>query len=209
MSRAKVALLGFLVTAVLAVTLIGVFFWQWKQDRLERSEEIAQETEKNQVDLEELDRQLSSSSESSQETATNSRATSDSESMSISKSSSTSSGSAMEVVKTGEFESYQDYKPEGKVRILKGEEEVIIEFQEGFKFAPESVPDPFVYLAPEPEQKNTKGAVLVSDLQKLSGRQAYRVSLDTYRQVDGQVMIWCEALGVYMGGASLSSAEEG
>jgi len=88
-------------------------------------------------------------------------------------------------------------------RIVQVDGQIKIEFLEDFAFLPADAPDPFVYIALNPRQQTTDGAILISKLQTTDGRQVYSISQADYDKNGGQIMIWCEAFRVYMGGADL------
>lgn len=181
---------------IVLISLLGGFLYfryQWVENRLERSQKIAQETASNAINLDDLD--------------TNSSPLQSLDSVEISSgevSSSSLDQSTNKVLATGVFKGYKDYQPNGSVKVSEKGDQIIIEFEAGFSFSPNDAPDPFVYIAPNPGQKTIEGAVLISKLQSTAGRQAYSITQEQYKRAGGQIIIWCEAFEVYMGGADLA-----
>ena len=208
----KYFLIVLAIVAVIAVSTAGYLVRQNNVDtRLEESERLAAEDSQNRsVDLDELDEFLNSSSTSSslgsQSSNTNtSSSVNSSSSSTISaapKPAPSQNSSIDQTIKSGSFSGFRDYQISGGVNIIDKGDEVIIELGSDFDFS--GAPDPFLYLTPNTGQTDLSGAIRLGKLNSDSGRQAYKASKVEFESANSQIMLWCQAFGLYMGGASLS-----
>lgn len=113
------------------------------------------------------------------------------------------------ISKTGSFNQIDfQHKGSGEVKLVEENGLYFVEFQENFQVV--NGPDLYVYLSQNQDFKNqaaggldTAKTINIGKLDKISGKQRYQITKETFEDYDAAVVIWCKAFGVQFSRADL------